>query len=120
MTRHINAPFSVRDNTVETVQGDLYVEQVIEQVLFIQQGERVNRPSFGCGIAYLVFDPLTSPTAGVTEHLVQSQLQNFVGEVADILSVKAEASGSELHVTVRYFNKLTGKPGHSHYVSQTG
>jgi len=120
MTLHINAPFTVRDNTVETVSGDLYVQQIIEQVLFIQQGERVNRPSFGCGIAYLVFDPLTSPTAGVTEHLVQSQLQNFVGEVADILSVKANAVDSELHITVRYYNKLTGEQAESSYVSQTG
>ncbi|MCG8493595.1 MAG: GPW/gp25 family protein [Sneathiellales bacterium] len=120
MNKHLNAPFALRDNTVQTVEGDLYVEQVIEQVLFIQQGERVNRPTFGCGIAYLVFDPLTSPTAGVTEHLVQSQLQDFVGDVADILSVKAESSGSELHVTVSYFNKLTGKPAHSQYSTSTG
>lgn len=120
MTLHINAPFTIRRNTVENVGPDLYVEQMIEQVLFIQQGERVNRPTFGCGVAYLVFDPLTSPKAGVTEHMVQSQLQRFVGDVADILSVKAVANNAELHVTVIYTNKLTGKQTESIYKSNVG
>jgi len=120
MALHINAPFTIRRNTVENVGPDLYVEQMIEQVLFIQQGERVNRPTFGCGVAYLVFDPLTSPKAGVTEHMVQSQLQRFVGDVADILSVKAVADNSELHITVNYTNKLTGKQSESIYKSNIG
>lgn len=120
MTLHINAPFTIRRNTVENVGPDRYVEQMIEQVLFIQQGERVNRPTFGCGVAYLVFDPLTSPKAGVTEHMVQSQLQRFVGEVADILSVKAVAEDAELHITVIYTNKLTGKQTESIFKANIG
>jgi len=120
MTMHINAPFTIRSNTVESVGPDLYVEQMIEQVLFIQQGERVNRPTFGCGVAYLIFDPLTSPKAGVTEHQVQSQLQRFVGDVADILSVKATTEDAELTITVVYTNKLTGKHAESTYKSLIG
>lgn len=119
MHMHVNAPFTVLHNTVESVPAVLYVEQLIGQVLFIQKGQRVNRPNFGCGIAYLVFDPLSSPTAGVTEHMVQSQLQNFVSEVADILSVKATTQDAELHVTVKYFNKITGSTVESHYQSTT-
>ena len=117
---HINAPFTIRRNTVENVEPNLYVEQMIEQVLFIQQGERVNRPTFGCGVAYLVFDPITSATAGVTEHLVQSQLQRFVGDIANIISVKANAEDAELNVTVTYTNKLTGKQAESLYKRQIG
>ena len=117
---HINAPFTIRRNTVENVGPDLYVEQMIEQVLFIQQGERVNRPTFGCGVAYLVFDPINSPTAGVTEHLVQSQLQRFVGDVADILFVKAKSEETQLSVVVSYVNKLTGKQVQSLYNRQLG
>lgn len=117
---HINAPLSIQRNTIESVGPDLYVEQLIEQVLFTQQGERVNRPTFGCGIAYLVFDPLSSPTAGVTEHLVQNQLQRFVGTVADILAVKTIIQDAELHISVTYINKLTDQQVESTYQTRTG
>ncbi|MFT6557689.1 GPW/gp25 family protein [Sneathiella sp.] len=120
MTTYINSPFTVLANTLETIDSNLYVQQAIEQVLFIQQGERVNRPTFGCGIANLVFDPLTSPTAGITEHLVQNQLQKILGNIADILSVKTEAFDAELRISVSYYNKLTGKTATSHYQSSVG
>ncbi|CAN0329750.1 unnamed protein product, partial [Chrysoparadoxa australica] len=74
---YLKAPFTLRHNVVASTEPATYVEEMIEQVLFVRQGERVNRPTFGCGLEYSVFDTLTSAVSGVTEHLLQNELQAF-------------------------------------------
>ena len=48
--------FDHRGRTAD-VDVDAHVRQMIEQLLFTNPGERVNRPDFGSGLLQLVFAP---------------------------------------------------------------
>jgi len=99
----IDYPFHLnnRGRTAET-QEDEHIRDLIEQVLFTAPGERVNRPSFGSGLLQLVFAPNSDELAATTQLLVQSALQQWLGDLIQVESVKVESKEATLIVTVEY------------------
>jgi phage baseplate assembly protein W len=93
--------FDGRGRTQEAVTDD-YMRQLIEQVLFVSPGERVNLPDFGSGLLQLPFAPNNAELAGATQFSVQSALQKWLSGYVRVLSVTASAEESVLSVTVRY------------------
>ena len=67
-----------------------HVRDLIEQVLFTAPGERVNRPTFGSGLLQLVFDPNRQEVATATQMLVQSSLQQWLGDLIQVDSLQVE------------------------------
>ena len=56
MKRSLTFPFHIGDlGAPATSPRTLAVRQQLEQLLFTIPGERVNRPTFGCGVQRLVF-----------------------------------------------------------------
>src|SRR5262245_33832699 len=85
------------------------VEQGIRIVLSTALGERVMRPSFGCGIHDLVFAPNSAATRGLAEHHVREALELWEPRI-DVLDVKAVTSGDEdeqLLIGIHYRVRLT-------------
>jgi len=93
--------FDGRGRTAEAAQ-EKHIRDMIEQVLFTSPGERVNRPSFGCGIAQAVFAPNSGALAAATEVAVQGALQQWLGELIQVEAVKVAAEEATLQVTVQY------------------
>ena len=64
---YLNYPFFIdgRGRSAAT-DRDHHIRQMIEQVLFTNPGERVNRPDFGCGLRRMVFMPNGQPLAAAT------------------------------------------------------
>ena len=81
---------------------DEHVRDLIEQVLFTNQGERVNRPDFGCNLMQLVFAGNSDELASATQFLVQGALQQWLGEVIQVEAVGVHNEESTLQITVRY------------------
>jgi phage baseplate assembly protein W len=79
-----------------------HVYQMIEQVLFTDLGERVNRPTFGCSIAHLIFAPMASELVTATQALVHTALQQFLGDVIKVEAVQTTAADSTLTLTIQY------------------
>jgi phage baseplate assembly protein W len=77
-------------------------EQLIEELLFTDPGERLNRPTLGCGVIELVFGALTDELRASTQFQVASRLQQWLGDVIRVISVTVGGTGSELDVTVSY------------------
>lgn len=77
-------------------------EQLIEELLFTALGERVNRPDLGCGLLELVFDPATDALRAATQFQVTSELQRWLGDVIQVVSVTVTAISAQLQVTVTY------------------
>ena len=100
---HIDYPFRVdgRGRTADTTDED-YVRDLVEQVLFTAQGERVNRPTFGSGILRLVFEPGGDELATATEFLVQSALQQWLADVVEVQAVEVSSEDATLRVAVQY------------------
>jgi phage baseplate assembly protein W len=104
----IDYPFQVdvRGRTAE-VDADGHLRDLIEQVLFTAPGERVNRPTFGSGLAQLVFGPTSEELATATQFLVQGALQQWLGELIQVESVDVQSEDATLQVTVRYSVRRT-------------
>jgi phage baseplate assembly protein W len=84
------------------VDDDGHLRDLVELVLFTAPGERVNRPSFGCGLMQLVFAPNSTQLAATTQFLVQSSLQQWLGDRIAVESVDVAAEDSVLRVAVSY------------------
>ena len=99
-----NYPFIINQNgrTATTVGEEDHIRQLIEQVLFTVQGERVNRPTFGTNINQLVFAPNSDELATATQFLVQGALQQWLADLIQVESVKTESKESTLRVSIEY------------------
>jgi hypothetical protein len=99
----VDYPFSFdnRGRTTEATEDD-HIRDMIEQVLFTSPGERVNRPTFGCGLNQLVFSPNSPELAAATQFLVQGALQQWLGDLIVVNSVQVTSEDSTLSVTVSY------------------
>jgi len=100
--------FDTRGRTASTSDGD-HIRDLIEQVLFTSQGERVNRPTFGSNVMQLVFAPASDELATVTQFLVQGALQQWLGDLIQVDSADVEVLDSTVEVTVVYRVRRTGE-----------
>jgi phage baseplate assembly protein W len=99
----VDFPFhtDARGRTARVDDG-AHVRDLIEQVLFTSPGERVNRPMFGSGLLQLVFDPNRQEMAAATQMLLQSSLQQWLGDVIEVEDATVEGGEGKLVVTVVY------------------
>lgn len=99
----LDYPFNIdsRGRTATTTYED-HIRDMIEQLLFTNPGERVNRPDFGTGLMQLVFAPNSDELATATQFIVQGALQQWLGDVIRVESVEVESEESTLTVTVQY------------------
>lgn len=93
--------FDPRGRTAVADYND-HIRDMIEQVLFTLPGERVNRPTFGCGLMQLVFQPNSDELAAATQMLVQGALQQWLGDLIQVNEVTVEHIDSTLKITVKY------------------
>jgi phage baseplate assembly protein W len=85
-----------------TADPDEHLRDLIEQVLFTNPGERVNRPTFGCGIMQLIFAPSSDELATATQFLIQGALQQWLGDLIQVNAVQVNSQDSTLEVSVQY------------------
>ena len=90
-----------------TTSDDDHIRDLIEQVLFTAPGERVNRPTFGSGLLRLVFAPNGDALAAATQLTVQGNLQQWLGDLVQVIDVQVEDVDAELRVAVRYTVRRT-------------
>jgi phage baseplate assembly protein W len=103
---YFNFPFKI-DGLGHTAQIDYnnHIRQLIEQVLFTQIGERVNRPSFGTNINHLLFAPNSDELATSTSFLIQGALQLWLGDLIDVVGIQTKNQESLLFISISYIKK---------------
>ena len=79
-----------------------HVRQMIEQVLFTNPGERVNRPDFGSGLLQLVFVPNSDALVATLQANVHGSLQRWLGDLIDVRNLEVENLDNRLTVAVTY------------------
>ena len=93
--------FDARGRTADTGTDD-HIRDMIEQLLFTNPGERVNRPDFGSGLLQLVFAPNSPEVAAAVQYTVQASLQQWLGDVIEVQSLEVTSEDSILHVELNY------------------
>jgi uncharacterized protein len=103
-------PFHIDDRgQVADAPYDAHVEQLIEELLFTAPGERVNRPTFGCGVIRLLFAPDDDELATANQFLIQGELQRWLGNLIQVQSLSFQGQGAMLVITVQYVVLRTGR-----------
>lgn len=107
---NIDFPFRIdgRGRTALTDDDD-HIRDMIEQLLFTNPGERVNRPDFGSGLLQMVFAPNSPELAATLQFTMQAALQRYLGDLIDLQSLQVSAEDSTLSVTVKYLVKKTSE-----------
>jgi len=105
---NIDFPFHIdKLGRTARIDDEGHLRDMIEQVLFTSPGERVNRPTFGCGLMQLVFQPNSTELATATQFLVQGALQQWLGDLIEVADVQVEANDTALNVTISYTVRRT-------------
>jgi len=101
----VHFPFAIDDRLGRLAQEndyEQYIKQLIRQVLFTAQGERINRPDFGAGVKRLVFAPNSSATASLAQTLIFQALTTWLGALIRTDDVSAEADEERLNIAIAY------------------
>jgi phage baseplate assembly protein W len=126
MRRDYAFPFRIDAASGQAAQAPYaaHVDQMIRQILLTSPGERIDLPTFGCGIRRLLFapntigsaaptqipaqqSPLTMPSdafVASTQVLVQQALNQWLSNQIKLLNVDVQRSedGSQLLITIQY------------------
>jgi len=90
-----------------TTGDDDHIRDMIEQFLFTNPGERVNRPDFGSGLLQLVFAPNSPELAATVQFTVQAGLQNWLGDLIEIQRLEVTSSDATLSIDLQYLVRRT-------------
>lgn len=93
--------FDGRDRTADSDEEE-HIRDLIEQILFTNAGERVNRPDFGAGVLQLLFGPASPEAAATAEFMIRGALQQYLGQRIAVEQVTTEAEEAALRITIVY------------------
>jgi phage baseplate assembly protein W len=98
--------FDARGRTAETSDDD-HIRDMIEQFLFTNPGERVNRPDFGSGLLHMVFAPNSPEVAAALQHIIRAGLQRWLEDLVEIQTLEVVSEGPVLRVAIVYTVRRT-------------
>ncbi len=100
---NINFPFHFdsRGRTAGASDDD-HIRQMIEQLLFTNAGERVNRPDFGSGLLQLIFGPNSPEVAAAVKFTLQANLQRWLGDLIELQALEVTSEDSTLNILIQY------------------
>ena len=107
---NLDFPFHFDDRgRTATTDDDDHVRDMIEQLLFTNPGERVNRLDLGSGILQLVFAPNSPELAATLQFTMQAALQQWLGDVIEVRRLEVTSEDAKLSVLLQYLIRRTGE-----------
>ena len=100
--------FDGRGRAAATGDDD-HIRDMIEQFLFTNPGERVNRPDFGSGLLHMVFEPNSPELASALQFTIQAGLQRWLGDLIEVQALEVTSEEEKLRVLVQYAVRRTGE-----------
>ncbi len=93
--------FDSRGRTAATDDDD-HIRDMIEELLFTNPGERVNRPDFGSGLQQLIFGPNSPELAAALQFTLQATLQRWLGDLIELQALEVTSEDSTLSILIQY------------------
>ena len=109
--------FDSRGRTALTDRDD-HVRDMIEQLIFTNPGERVNRPDFGSGLLQMVFAPNSPELAAALQFTMQAALQRWLGDLIEVRALEVSSLDSTLSVDLRYLVRRTNQEQTAQFTRQ--
>jgi phage baseplate assembly protein W len=105
---NIDFPFRFENRGRTASAGDdEHIRDMIEQFLFTNPGERVNRPEFGSGLLQMVFAPNGPELAATLQFTVQAGLQQWLSDLIEVQALAVSSEEATLRVELSYSVKRT-------------
>jgi len=111
--------FDSRGRTASTDEAG-HIRDMIEQFLFTNPSERVNRPDFGSGLLAKVFAPNSEELATALQFTIQAGLQRWLGDVVDVHKLEVTSRDATLTVDVVYILRRTGQKTSTSFTKEIG
>src|ERR1700676_4897076 len=92
-----------------TADDDAHIREMIEQLLFTNPGERVNRPDFGSGLMQLVFAPNSPEISAALQFTLRGAIQRWVGDLIELQDLQVTSVDSTLTIDLQYLRRQTGR-----------
>ncbi len=103
-------PFGVdARGRLDAADYDPHVEQMMEQLLFTNPGERVNRPEFGVGLLRRIFAQETDPLIASLQVDIIAALRQWLPDVVHVDAVRVEIVDTTVNVDITYVVLQTGQ-----------
>jgi phage baseplate assembly protein W len=99
--------FDAGGRTARTDDDD-HIRDMIEQLIFTNAGERVNRPDFGSGLLQLIFAPNSPEIAAALQFTLQAALDRWLGDLIDVQRLEVSSEDASLTVDLGYVVRATG------------
>lgn len=100
--------FEHRGCTAITNENE-HIRDMIEQFLFTNNGERINRPDFGSGLLQLMFAPNSPELAAALQFTVQAGLQQWLGDIIQIKQLVVSSEEASVRVELSYQVRRSGE-----------
>lgn len=94
----------------DTASYDDHIEQMLELLLFTRTGERVNLPTFGCGLLDQVFAPNSPEIAAALNVTIAAAISLWLQGVLSLSSLDVTAQENQLLINISYTVLATGSP----------
>jgi phage baseplate assembly protein W len=94
--RDIRYPFAIDAGSGQAAQTDYasHVDQMIQQVLLTNPGERVCLPAFGAGLRRLLFAPMNASLTATTKLVVTQSLNQWLSNQITVKDVTVQTQNS--------------------------
>jgi phage baseplate assembly protein W len=92
------------------VDDNGHIRDMIEQLLFTNPGERVNRPEFGSGLLQMIFAPNSPELAATLQFTMQAALQRWLGDLIEVQALEVTSNDSTLRVDLKYVVRRMNEP----------
>jgi len=107
---NIDFPFHFDGRGRTALSGDDdHIRDMIEQFLFTNAGERVNRPDFGSGLLHVVFGANSPELAAALQFTIQAGLQRWLGDLIEVQTLEVTSEEASLRVVVQYLVRRTAE-----------
>ncbi len=106
--------FPLQTHASGGIAGSRNEQKIKESIILIistAKGERVMRPTFGCDLQQLVFEPNNSVTANLARHYVEEALTLWEPRIGvDEVAAEIDNPNGQLLIKVKYFVRATNSP----------
>lgn len=107
---NIDYPFHIdkRGRTART-GTDKHIQDMLEQLLFTNPGERVNRPDFGSGLQQLIFAPNSPELVAALQFTLKAAILRWLGDLIELQSLDVNSDDSSLNIFISYIVRRTNE-----------
>jgi phage baseplate assembly protein W len=107
--------FDSRGRTALTDTND-HIRDMLEQLLFTNPGERVNRPDYGSGIQQLIFATTSPEVAAALQFTLKSAIQRWLGDLIEVQALEVVSEDSTLSIFISYIVRRTKERQEAQFV----